>query len=213
MIAQFIDGPLWYFASLVFLLGVLARIVSIFRCGLKKDLAVPRRGGFGGGMRALFTRFGPRGDIARKTGLQVVAGYMFHLGLFALLFFARPHVEFISDRITGFAWSPLPHWGFIISAEFAFAGLILLWLYRIMNPVTRLLSSLDDHIGAWLVFLVMLTGCLALAQSIEALRLIHLLLAELLLIYFPFSNLMHAFTFVFSRSYTGAAMARKGMNA
>ena len=89
----------------------------------------------------------------------------------------------------------------------------MLWLYRLMNPVTRLLSSAGDYTGTVLVFLVMLTGCLALAQSFEALRLIHLFLAELLLIYFPFSSLMHAFTFALSRSYTGAAMARKGVNA
>ncbi len=213
MVANFIDGPLWYFSSIFFLVGVAARIVSILRCGVKEDLSTPRGGGVGGGIRAIFTRFGPRGEIARRSGLQVAAGYMFHLGLFALLFFAQPHVDFIADRITGFGWSALPHWGFMVSAELAFAGLIMLWLYRVMNPVTRLLSSVDDHVGAWLLFLVMLTGCLALAQSIEALRLLHLFLAELLLIYFPFSNLMHAFTFVFSRGYTGATMARKGVNA
>ena len=29
MIAQFIDGPLWYFSSIVFVLGVLYRIFSV----------------------------------------------------------------------------------------------------------------------------------------------------------------------------------------
>ena len=91
--------------------------------------------------------------------------------------------------------------------------MIFLWLHRLLHPVSRLLSSLDDHLANTLVFLVMLSGCLALAQSVEALRLIHLFLAELLLIYFPFSRLMHAFTFAFSRGYTGANMARKGVNA
>jgi nitrate reductase gamma subunit len=107
----------------------------------------------------------------------------------------------------------MPHWAFIVAAEFAFAGLILLWLHRVLNPVTRLLSDLDDHVGTILVFLVMLTGCLALAQSFEPLRLLHLFLAELLLIYFPFSKLMHTFTFILSRGYTGATMGRKGVNA
>jgi nitrate reductase gamma subunit len=107
----------------------------------------------------------------------------------------------------------MPHWAFILSAELAFAGLLLLWLHRLLNPVTRLLSDLDDHMGTILVFLVMLSGCLALAQSFEVLRLLHLLLAELLLLYFPFSKLMHAFTFAISRGYTGAAMGRKGVNA
>jgi len=213
MIADWIDGPLWYFSSIVFALGVVWRLFSILRTGVSKDLAPPRAGGGWGAVRTLFSRFLPRRPVLTRGRLQLVAGYMFHLGLFALLFFARPHVDFFAERITGFGWSALPHWGFMLAAEVDFAGLILLWLHRLLHPVTRLLSTLDDHIGTALVFLVMLTGCLAIAQSFEPLRLVHLFLAELLLIYFPFSRLMHAFTFVFSRSYTGATMARKGINA
>lgn len=213
MIGQLIDGPLWYFSLGVFCLGVLFRLFSILRAGLKQDLSRPRTGGAAGALRNLFSRFIPRHDVATRGRLTLVAGYLFHLGLFALLFFARPHVEFFAERITGFAWPALPYWAFIISAEIAFIGLLLLWLHRLLHPVTRLLSSVDDYIGSGLVFLVMLTGCLALAQAFEPLRLLHLFLAELLLIYFPFSNLMHTFTFVFSRGYTGALMGRKGVNA
>lgn len=213
MIGQLIDGPLWYFSLGVFCLGVLFRFFTILRAGLKPDLAIPRAGGAAGALRNLFSRFIPRRDVATRGRLTLIAGYLFHLGLFALLFFARPHVDFIAERITGFGWPALPYWAFIISAEIAFIGLLLLWLHRLLHPVTRLLSTADDHIGTGLVFLVMLTGCLALAQSFEPLRLLHLFLAELLLIYFPFSSLMHTFTFVFSRGYTGAIMGRKGVNA
>ena len=164
-------------------------------------------------MRAGFSRFVTERTVTSRSRLQLIAGYMFHLGLFALLIFAKPHIDFISERITGFDWPAMPHWAFMVAAEFAFAGLILLWLHRVLNPVTRMLSDLDDHVGSILVFVVMLTGCLALAQSFEPLRLLHLLLAELLLIYFPFSKLMHAFTFILSRGYTGATMGRKGVNA
>ncbi|TVT58485.1 MAG: hypothetical protein FHK82_03690 [Sedimenticola thiotaurini] len=213
MIGELIDGPFWYFSLVVFCIGVLFRLISILRAGLKPDLAVPRSGGSTGALRNLFSRFIPRRDVATRGRLTFVAGYLFHIGLFALLFFARPHVDFIAERITGFSWPALPYWAFIISAEIAFIGLLLLWLHRLLHPVTRLLSNADDYIGTGLVFLVMLTGCLALAQAFEPLRLLHLFLAELLLIYFPFSSLMHAFTFVFSRSYSGAVMGRKGVNA
>lgn len=213
MIGAFIDGPFWYFSLGVFCIGVLFRLFSILRVGLKPDLALPRGSGSSGALRNLFSRFLPRRDVATRGRLTLVAGYLFHLGLFALLFFARPHVDFYAERITGFGWPALPYWGFIISAEIAFIGLLLLWLHRLLHPVTRLLSTADDHIATGLVFLVMLTGCLALAQSFEPLRLLHLFLAELLLIYFPFSSLMHTFTFAFSRSYSGAVMGRKGVNA
>jgi nitrate reductase gamma subunit len=213
MIGQLIDGPLWYFSLAVFGVGLLYRLYSILRAGVKPDLATPRAGGGAGALRNLFSRFIPRRDVATRGRLTLIAGYLFHLGLFALLFFAQPHVDFLGQRITGFGWPALPYWAFIISAELAFVGLLLLWLHRLLHPVTRLLSSVDDHIGTGLVFLVMLSGCLALAQAFEPLRLLHLFLAELLLIYFPFSSLMHTFTFVFSRGYTGAMMGRKGVNA
>jgi nitrate reductase gamma subunit len=213
VIAEFIDGPLWYFSLTAFVLGVVWNIVMILKAGMKTDLSVARGSAGSGAIRTIFSRFMPERTVVSRNKVQLIAGYMFHVGLLVLLIFAKPHVDFFAERITGFAWPAIPHWAFILAAEFAFAGLLLLWLYRIMNPVTRLLSDLDDHIGSILVFLVMLTGCLALAESHEALRLLHLFLAELFLIYFPFSKLMHAFTFFFSRGYTGAAMGRKGVNA
>ena len=59
MIANFIDGPLWYFSSIVFVLGVLARIVSILRCGVKEDLSPPRGGGVCTAARRLWFRDRP----------------------------------------------------------------------------------------------------------------------------------------------------------
>ena len=40
---------------------------------------------------------------------------------------------------------------------------------------------------------------------------LHMLTVEAWLIYFPFSRLMHAVTFVLSRSYTGATYGRRGV--
>jgi nitrate reductase gamma subunit len=138
---------------------------------------------------------------------------MFHLGLFALLLFAAPHIRFLQENVLGFGWPAMPHWAFIVSAEIAFAGLILLWLRRILHPVTRLLSTFDDYLASGLTFIAMLTGCLALFESYTPLRVLHLFSVELLMIYFPFSNLMHAFTFLISRAYTGAIAGRHGVQS
>ena len=107
----------------------------------------------------------------------------------------------------------MPHWAFIVASQFAFLGLIMLWLRRLLNPVSRLISTLDNHIAAILTFIVMLTGCLALLQGFEALRLLHRFSVELWLLYFPFSSLMHTFTFIPGRMYTGAWFGRRGVDA
>lgn len=213
MFLKFVEGPMWYFAAAVFVVGVVWRLFSIVRLGVKADLAAPRAGGIGGAIGANFSRFLSRPEVARPTGVVLVAGYMFHVGLFVLVFFAAPHVDFIRDRILGFGWTPLPYWAFIVAADIAFIGILILWLRRLLDPVLKKISDFDDHASVILTFVVMFTGCMALLEGDDFLRALHMLTVNLLLIYFPFSRLMHAFTFVFSRSYTGANMGRKGISA
>ncbi len=213
MIEYLIDGPLWYFSLAVFSIGVLWQLARIVFAAGKTDLSVARGSASGGALRNVFSRFIPHHEIAPRIRLQVIAGYMFHLGLFALLFFAAPHVLFLEENLLGFGWTPMPHWAFIVASQFAFFGLIILWLWRMLSPVSRLISTLDNHVAAILTFLVMLTGCLALLKGFSELRLLHRFTVELLLIYFPFSCLMHAFTFIPSRAFTGAWFGRRGIDA
>lgn len=208
-----IDGPLWNFALFVFLFGIAWRLFSIFKAGSKPDYSIARRSAASGAAMTLLRRFLPRRDMAPKIRVQTVAGYMFHLGLFALLLFAAPHVQFLEKHLLGFGWAPMPYWAFIVASQLAFLGLLWLWLHRLLNPVTRLISDADDHMAAILVFVVMLTGCLTLMEAFTGLRVLHRFTVELLMIYFPFSRLMHAFTFIPSRAFTGAWFGRRGVDA
>ena len=212
MFEQLVDGILWDIALVVFFVGILWRIIDVFRRGSRKDLSVPRTSGVGGAIMATIHGFYPRREISPRVRMQVIGGYMFHLGLLALLFFAAPHVTFIAEHITGFDWTAMPYWLFIVTAQVSFAGLILLWIHRLLHPVTQLISRPDDHIGSILVFAVMLTGCMALAEASTELRVFHRFTVELLMIYFPFSALMHVFMFVPSRAYTGSMYGRRGVN-
>jgi len=212
MFANLVDGIFWDVALWVFAIGVLWRILSIFRVRNKPDYSEPRGSGFAGAVGANLRRFIPRSEMITRTRLQVVAGYLFHLGLFALLLFAAPHVLFIEAQ-TGLGWMPMPYWAFIVAAQLSFIGLMLLWIHRVMHPVTRLISDADDHVAALLTFIVMLTGCMALIEQFDGLRVFHRFTVELLMVYFPFSRLMHAFMFIPSRAFTGAWFGRRGVKA
>ena len=210
--AEFVDGPFWYFSAAVFVIGVAWRMFGMLTIGSKTDYSLPRGSGTTGAIATNIRRFFPRAAFWSRIKLQVVAGYLFHIGLFALLFFAAPHIDFYREKVLGFGWTAMPEWAFILTSEIAFLGLLLLILHRLMNPVTRRISRRGDYLGSILIFLVMLTGCLALARSYEALRVLHFFLAELLLIYFPFSTLIHTFTFPFSRGFSGAHYGRRGVS-
>ncbi|MCP4487983.1 MAG: hypothetical protein GY820_11780 [Gammaproteobacteria bacterium] len=211
--SSIIDGALWYFSLTVFVIGVVWNLAAIVFGKRKADFSIPRDSAVAGAWRVLISRFVPDRHMLPRIRLQVVAGYMFHLGLFILLFFAAPHVRFLDEHILGFGWAHVPHWLFIVSAQFAFMGLIMLWLHRVTNVVSRLISDRDDHVATILTFVVMLTGCLALLEAFDALRLLHRFSVELWLIYFPFSRLMHTFTFVPSRMFTGAWFGRRGIDS
>ncbi len=208
---EFIEGPLWTFALVFFCVGVVWRIFSIMRPGIKTDRAPVKRSGMLGGFKGIFSRSVPRGETIKTSTLVIVAGYMFHVGLLILLFWAAPHVQFIEKELLGFGWAAAPYWLFMLAAASAFTGSLMLIIRRLVDPVLRKISSVDDYAGSMITFMVMLTGCLALQESWAGLRAFHMLWVELLMIYFPFSRLMHAFTFAFSRAYSGAMFGRRGV--
>jgi len=211
MLEQLVDGIFWDIALIIFFVGIAWRIVDVVRRPGRNDLAEPRGSGISAAIMANIHGFFPRREISPQIRIHVIAGYMFHLGLFMLLIFAAPHVKFIEEHMTGFGWTAMPYWLFVVSAMISFAGLILLWIHRVLNPVSQLISKRGDHVASILVFVVMLTGCMALAESSTGLRLFHRFTVELLMIYFPFSALMHAIMFVPSRAYTGSLFGRRGV--
>ncbi len=211
-ILELLQGPLWTATLTIFILMTVWRLGAILLSGRRRVLARPVGSPTVGAIRLIFGHFIPRKPFRRsgKVWFVTLAGYAFHLGLFAVLFFAAPHIAFIRDNLIGLEWPALPRWGFIIAAEFAFLGLLALWVRRFVDPVVKLISRRDDHIVAGLTFLVMLSGCMALAQAVDLLRAIHLGLVEIWLIYFPFSSMMHTFTWPLSRGFTGALAGRRG---
>ena len=211
MFEQFVNGIFWDIALIVFFVGVAWRLVTVLRRSKRVDYSEPRNSGISGAIMANIHGFYPRKEISDRVRIQVIAGYMFHLGLFVLVLFAAPHVKFIDEHITGFSYMMMPYWAFIVASQIAFAGLILLWIHRLLNPVTRLISRRSDHIATILVFVVMLTGCMALGEASGELKALHRFSVELLMIYFPFSALMHAFMFIPSRAFTGAFLGRRGV--
>lgn len=209
---EFIEGPLWDVAIAVFVIFAGWRLLAVLISGRSRAVSKPVGSPSLGGLKAIFTYLLPRrAFLGRgKVWFVTLAGYAFHLGLFALLLFAAPHVTFIREHFLNVEWPVLPRWGFIVAGQFAFAGLLVLWIRRFIDPVVRLISRPDDHIATGLTFLLMFTGCMALGEKSVFLRALHLSVTEIWLIYFPFSSLMHTFIWPLSRGVTGSMAGRRG---
>lgn len=208
-------GPALKWSLAIFAVGVMVRLTEMWMLGRKADLSEARGSSLLGGWRTVFTRSVPIPGVMKSAGLVIGAGYIFHIGFFIALFLYIPHIHLFRD-VLGFGWPGLPSpWiGFV--TILSIAALIALLVHRLVHPVRRFLSRFQDYLAWTVTFLPLATGYLATHSPVGSYTLTlaaHILSVELLLVVFPFTKLMHTFTFAVSRWYNGAIAGRKGVAA
>lgn len=222
---DFARGPALQWSIVVFLVGVLWRLLGMLLLRARKELSEPRKAAAWKGLRLIALRSWPRKEFLGGTAFGEVMGYTFHLGFLLALFFFVPHVLFFADvsrgllgadlhSLTGFAWPTLPTSVVTLLSAVSIAALVAVLIHRVVSPVKRLISNFDDYFS-WLVTLAPLaTGMAAFAHlggwPYERLLALHVLSADALLAWFPFGKLMHAFTIFAARGSTGMIFERKG---
>jgi nitrate reductase gamma subunit len=212
---SWVRGPGFQIASVIFVFGVIVRLFEILMLGRKANLAEANGSEMTGGLKTIFTRMVPESDTMRRSRFTVVAGYIFHLGLFIVIFFFAPHILLISE-VTGLGWAALPTPVVDMATVITMIVLLAVLLHRVKDPVMKYLARSQDYL-VWLVtFLPMLTGYIAfhrVGMTAPSLLALHILSIELLMVVFPFTKLMHAFTLVLSRWYNGAISGYKGVQS
>jgi nitrate reductase gamma subunit len=197
----------------IFVLGTLWRLIEIYSLGRKPDLAVPRHRAGASGLHTMFRRSVPPPGMFKRSATSYVAGYVFHIGLFIIVFLFAQHIKLIQG-LTGLSWPNLPAQFIDATAVVTLATMLLVLVERINKPVKRFLSTFGDYAGWTLTFLPVLTGLLAtkhLLFSYTLMLALHILSVELLLIFIPFTKLIHVFTLWGSRWYNGDVNAKKGV--
>lgn len=211
----FAKGPAFAVALVIFVIGLLTRLISILMFRRKTDHAPARGGSWGPGLRTVFTRSLPIPEMVRLSPVVYWGGMIFHVGLFVVIVLFVPHILVI-DAYLGLSWPGLPS-GVIDAVTIAtLVALIAVGVSRWRHPVRRFLSGPEDWITWGLTVLPLLTGWMAVNRLLlpyDAMLAVHILSVEALLIAFPFTKLMHAVTLFFSRWYTGAIAGRKGAHS
>lgn len=221
---DFARGPALTVALVVFVLGTLWRLAGVLRRPRMRDLSPPRAGAPSNGvgaLRAIVRGMWPRKEFGQAALVASLNGYVFHIGLALVFFGYAPHIAFI-HRLTGLSWLALPDSVMYLAAGATSVSLLLALLYRLTDPVRKLISNADDMITWTLTFLPLVTGMAVVGEPSATLLArdhaiypvplaVHLLTLELLLIWFPFGKLMHAFLFAFSRGATGMRFSHRGV--
>jgi nitrate reductase gamma subunit len=212
---MWVRGPVLQVATVIFLLGVLVRILEILVLGRKANLAEARGSAVAGGLRTIVSRSFPDSGTLRRSTFNVVAGYVFHTGFFIVLLLFAPHILLFRD-VFGFGWPALPTQIIDAITIVTIITLLAVLVHRMTHKVMRYLSRFQDYL-VWLVtILPLITGYLAfhrIGLTPTMLIAIHIISVELLMVVFPFTKLMHAFTLFMARYYNGSIAGYRGVNS
>jgi nitrate reductase gamma subunit len=151
--------------------------------------------------------------MLKRSPVSYVGGYVFHIGLFVIVFLFAPHIKLIQG-LFGISWPALPSQVVDAVAVVTLATMLVVLADRINKPVKRYLSTFEDYFTWALTFLPVLTGYLAVQHLLlpyATMLAIHILSVELLLIVLPFSKLFHVFTLIPSRWYNGDMNGKRGV--
>jgi len=213
---NFIKGPLFTLSLFIFIFGLVYKFFRLMLLGVPPNRAQAKGSPSGSALKMLFMKpfyiFGFR-DVLSKRTVTFVNGFLFHI-FFILLIFFIPWHAFVWEKIFTLE---LPYFSAMMSNVFAYGALItllILWLSRMINPVTKLLTGADEHIANFLITLALISGIIANKWAGEGnyplLLSAHILVAELLIIYIPFSRLSHFMTYFVSVVFYGRSIGISG---
>ena len=210
-----VRGPGFQIATIIFVLGIMLRLFEILMLGRKANLAEAKGSEMSSGLRTVFSRTIPDASTFKRSAFTVTAGYIFHIGLFVVIFLFAPHILLFKD-IIGFGWPALPSTVIDATAVVTIITLVIVLVHRLRDPVKRFLSTFDDYLGWFVTILPLVTGYIAfhrIGMPAPSLIAIHILSVELLMVVFPFTKLMHMFTLILARWYNGAISGYRGVQS
>lgn len=212
---NWVRGPGFQIATIIFVAGVVIRIMEILLLGRKASLAEAKGSEMSSGLRTMITRSIPDASTFKRSSFIVVAGYIFHIGLFITILLFAPHILLIKDVI-GFGWPSLPTPLVDAIAVISIIALLALMANRITDNVRHYLTHFEDILIWFVTIAPLVTGYIAfhrIGMTGATLLGIHILSVELLMVVFPFTKLMHAFTLFIARWYTGAISGYRGVES
>jgi nitrate reductase gamma subunit len=210
-----VRGPALQVASIIFILGIAVRVLEVLVLGRKADLAEARGSAVAGGLRTIVMRTVQDPGTWKRSTFTLVAGFIFHIGLFITILLYAPHILVI-EEVLGVSWPALPTPVIDATAVITIIALIAVLIHRLRDPVIRFLSRFQDYLVWFVTILPLVTGYIAfhrVGMSPPMLIAIHILSVELLMVVFPFTKLTHAVTLFMARYYNGAIAGYKGVKS
>ncbi len=202
---ELVRGPLAWVALLVFFVGCLYRLVSLY-IGIKKEKVVYPYMSAKYGLRSILhwlTPFGSRNMQQRPV--MTVVSFVFHICLLLVPVFLLGHIVLWYES-WAIQWVSLSA-GLADGMSFLVViGCIFFLIRRIITPEVRNVTDASDILLLLIIALPFLTGILAYHQwgPYKPILTFHILAGEIMLVAIPFTKLSHMLFFFFTRAYMGS---------
>ncbi|MBT3177754.1 MAG: nitrate reductase [Desulfobacula sp.] len=203
---NFIMGPMVWISFLIFFIGVIFRLIGLFKQINAKENFVYTYLSFKYSFRSIFAWLIPFLPVStRKSPVFYSISYVFHLLLFLIPIFLLSHVALLEESM---------HWSWVTLSDstadsltlIVIFSLIFFFIRRFVVPEVKFLTRLSDFLFILIVALPFVTGFLAYHQffAYRWMVIVHVLSGELMIILIPFTRFFHMFLAPLTRAYTGS---------
>ena len=135
-----VRGPGFDIALVIFIIGVIIRLLEVLVLGRKPDLAEARGTEMGPGVRTVFSRTLPEPGSMKRSPFTVIGGYIWHIGFLICLLFFVPHIELL-DSMLAISWPGLPNNLVDAVTAVTMVTMVAILFSRLTHPVKRFLSG------------------------------------------------------------------------
>jgi nitrate reductase gamma subunit len=188
-------------------------MIFLFRLSRKKDSVFYNHASLRWGLKSILHWILPWASASmRKQPFFTLMVFSFHLTLLAVPLFLDAH-NIMWDEAFGLSLWSIPDLLADAMTIILIASAVFLIIRRIRRAEVRILTSAWDYALLILTTAPFITGFLAYHQwgPYETLLILHILLAQALLILIPFTKLSHMILFFFTRAFIGFEMgSRRG---
>ena len=204
---EFISGPLVWLSFILFIVGILLRLVWMLRLANKDKVVLPYLS-LRYSLRSIIHWFVPFGTTEmRRRPVTTIMTFAFHLCAIVTPIFLLPHNLLWNQSWNITLWSLPESIADVMTVIVIFTCLFCL-ARRLVLPEVKFLTSGSDYVLLAIVMAPFLTGFLAYHQWLpyKPTLVAHILAGEIMLITIPFTRLSHMIFFFFTRAYMGSEL-------
>jgi nitrate reductase gamma subunit len=203
---HFLSGPLFIFAFIVFIGGIVYRILQLIFEVFQRESFIFSFMSLRFSLRSILHWMIPFATVLmRHHPYLTVVAFVFHIGIFVVPVFLMSHIV-LWDESINIKWWALPDFFADIMTLAVIGSCIFFLMRRLILSEVKYVTSISDFFLLSITAFPFITGFYAFHQwpGYSIAMVLHILSGEILLIAIPFTRLRHMILGIFTRAYMGS---------